>query len=104
VKQSLEFIRKYNFDGLDLDWEYPSNRGGNHQDKETFVLLVKELSQEYKKYGLHLSSAFGAAKKIIDSAYDIKRLAPYLDTFHIMCYDYNGLFFYLYCPCGFLII
>lgn len=90
VKNALEFIRKYNFDGLDLDWEYPSNRGGNHQDKETFVLLVKELSEEFKKFGLHLSSAFGAAKKIIDSAYDVKRLVPYLDTFHIMCYDYFG--------------
>jgi chitinase len=64
VKQSLEFIRKYDFDGLDLNWQYPSNRGGDDQDKETFVLLVKELSQEYKKYGLHLSSAFGAAKNI----------------------------------------
>jgi chitinase len=76
--------------GLDLDWEYPTQRGGLPQDKETFVLLVQELSKEFKKHNLHLSSAFGAAKKTIDSAYSVARLAPYLDTMHIMCYDYFG--------------
>jgi len=75
---------------MDLDWEYPTQRGGKPQDKETFVLLVKELSQEFKKHNLHLSSAFGAAKKTIDSAYSVRHLAPYLDTMHIMCYDYYG--------------
>lgn len=90
VKNSLEFIQKFNFDGLDLDWEYPSQRGGKPQDKEAFVLLVRELSAEFKKHNLYLSSAFGAPKNIIDAAYDIKRLAPYLDSMHIMCYDYFG--------------
>jgi chitinase len=108
VQQSSEFIRRHNFDGesdfwgffcqrsifhfsgLDLDWEYPTQRGGLPQDKETFVLLVQELSREFKKHNLHLSSAFGAAKKTIDSAYSVARLAPYLDTMHIMCYDYFG--------------
>lgn len=54
------------------------------------MLLVKELSLAFKKENLYLSSAFGAAKKTIDAAYDIKKLAPYLDSMHIMCYDYFG--------------
>lgn len=90
MKQSSEYIRKHNFDGLDLDWEYPTQRGGSPQDKEAFVLLVEELYKEYKKHNLHLSSAFGAAKKTIDSAYNIKKLSQSLDTMHIMCYDYFG--------------
>lgn len=65
-------------------------RGGSPQDKEAFVLLVKELSAEFKKNKLYLSSAFGAGKKTIDAAYDVKKLAPYLDSMHIMCYDYFG--------------
>lgn len=90
VKQSLEFIQKYNFDGLDLDWEYPANRGGNPEDRENFALLVKELKEEYSKYGLILTSAIGAAKGTIDSAYDIPTLSKYLDFLHVMCYDYGG--------------
>ena len=31
----------YKFDGLDLDWEYPTKREGKPYDRENFVLLVK---------------------------------------------------------------
>lgn len=35
------YNRTYEFDGLDLDWEFPGNRGGALYDKQNFVSLVK---------------------------------------------------------------
>lgn len=81
---------KYNFDGLDLDWEYPALRGGEPMDKENFVQLVKELKTDFNKYNLLLTSAIGAAKNTIDQAYSVKMLSRYLDYMHIMTYDYGG--------------
>uniref|UniRef100_A0A182Q0N9 GH18 domain-containing protein n=1 Tax=Anopheles farauti TaxID=69004 RepID=A0A182Q0N9_9DIPT len=90
VKNALDFIKQYGFDGLDLDWEYPTQRGGKPVDRENFVALVRELSQVFRKNNLLLTSAIGAGKDTIDSAYDVKALSKYLDFLHIMCYDYNG--------------
>ncbi|KAH8250968.1 hypothetical protein KR026_001574, partial [Drosophila bipectinata] len=90
VKQVSSFVRKYDFDGLDLDWEYPTQRGGKPADRENFVALTKELREEFDQYGLLLTSAIGAAKKVIDEAYDVRQISRYLDFLHIMCYDYHG--------------
>jgi chitinase len=44
-RSALTFLRQYNFDGLDLDWEYPTLRqGGRPQDRDNYALLIKVLS------------------------------------------------------------
>ncbi|XP_068221164.1 chitinase-3-like protein 1 isoform X2 [Palaemon carinicauda] len=94
VTSVTRFLRKYGFDGLDFDWEYPSLRGGAPQDKENFVLLSRELRQEFNKYNppYLLTGAFAAGKDKIDIAYDLPALIEAYDFFHIMAYDYHGAF------------
>ena len=42
INSTLRHLRRYNFDGLDLDWEYPAARAGSApEDKENYALLVK---------------------------------------------------------------
>jgi len=41
VNDVVRFLRTRNFDGFDLDFEYPARRGSPPEDKGRFALLCK---------------------------------------------------------------
>jgi len=90
VMSAVKFVDQHNFDGLDLDWEYPAKRGGVTEDKQNFIKLIQDLHKEFSKRNLLLTAAIGAARDTIDAAYDVEMMYKYLDFVHIMCYDYHG--------------
>jgi len=95
IDSAVEFIERYGFEGLDLDWEYPvcwqvDCDAGPSADKENFALLVKELSDVFRPKGLLLTAAVSPSKKVIDAGYDVPELNKYLDIINVMTYDYYG--------------
>ncbi|XP_078604331.1 uncharacterized protein LOC144878045 isoform X1 [Branchiostoma floridae x Branchiostoma japonicum] len=89
VQTSVSFLRRHGFDGLDLDWEYPEA-----DDKENFILLVKELREYFDSEEVQmgtekllLTAAVSAGMKRIDAGYNVPGLARYLDFINLMTYD-----------------
>ncbi len=101
VESAVAMVRKYDLDGVDVDWEYPGYSNGGArvrpQDRETYTLLLRELRQRFdveeKLLGRQLvtSSATGATQIWLDHT-DMRAAARWLTTVNMMCYDwYNAV-------------
>jgi len=99
IESCINWCRTYNFDGVDLDWEYPgvASQGGRPQDKANFVSLLREFRDAIEaedvppgKEKLLLSIAVGVADSTVQVAYDIPNIYPEVDWVGLMTYDLAG--------------
>ena len=95
----LQFVAKYDFDGLDIDWEYPVTGGKrtDHKrgsDKENFVLLLKQLRSDLDAFGherhLLLTIASTCYRNHLNDL-SLKQMSDVLDWFNLMGYDFNEM-------------
>ncbi|KAF8770977.1 Chitotriosidase-1 like protein [Argiope bruennichi] len=84
IISTLATLGKYNFDGFDIDWEFPVWNDGIKEDKSNFISFLKEfraLSTFYAhlvgKPPPLLTVAVAAVQNIITSSYDIPGMAKY---------------------------
>ena len=86
VRDVMNKVRQYNFDGVDMDWEFPTTADGTDA---TFTFLMKELSDSLHRDGRYYLTAAITAGKYAGGIRDAIRneIFPYVDFFNIMAYD-----------------
>lgn len=101
-RSALTFLSEHGFDGLDLDWEYPTGGGHEHNtrredDPENFLLLSRELrlamdnlAEKLQRSEAYLLTAALGASPAANSRLNLPELARVYDTFNIMTYDFFG--------------
>jgi len=98
VKSCADFMEKYGFDGIDIDWEYPVSGGpstGIPADKANYTTLMKDFRTELDKREAEdkrdylLTIAAPAGPTTLQNL-EINKLAATLDWINLMSYDYYG--------------
>tara|TARA_B100001059_G_scaffold167828_1_gene167589 strand:- start:982 stop:2421 length:1440 start_codon:yes stop_codon:yes gene_type:complete len=100
AESCVEFIRTYNFDGVDIDWEYPvccglSTNTYRPEDKQNYTLLLQELrsqldaasAEDDRQYLLTIAAPAGYDK--VENI-DPSGIAEACDWINVMTYDLHG--------------
>ena len=92
-----ERIREFNFDGIDIDWEFPgyADHNGSPADRENFTLLLQTVRDSLDALGrpagvrFLLTAALPSDRSRAEGM-DVREIARILDFVNIMTYDFYG--------------
>ncbi|XP_025830370.1 acidic mammalian chitinase-like [Agrilus planipennis] len=92
IQQVIILIQNYGFDGLDLDWEYPTQRDSalGAADRDNLITLLQEVKAAFLPLGLLITVAVGSSPSYINVAYDVPALSNVADLINFMTYDLHG--------------
>ncbi len=92
VTSVVRFIKEYELDGLDVDWEYPcipaAGTKARPEDKQNFTLLLKELREGLDTLEREQTLTFASAGwKAYYKNIEIEEVMKYADYMNVMTYD-----------------
>ena len=98
VASAIDFVRRHDLDGFDVDWEYPGQRGNGNvhrpEDRENFTALMADLRAALDADGaqrgrrLLLTFAAGASSSFIEHT-EMDKVQASVDFVNLMTYDFR---------------
>ena len=106
IQSAISYAKKYGFDGIDIDWEYPGDvtRGGKEEDFDNFVVFLQEAYAACHAVNppllLTCATAAIVPSGVSQKYHDdpglyfswLATCSTYLDRLNVMAYDYHGSF------------
>lgn len=90
IDSIMDIIKKYQFDGIDIDWEYPTSGVAgieyHSSDRNNLTLFCQALKQKMQAYRDDLILSIAIAPT--NSYYDLAQLNKCVDFFNLMTYDF----------------
>nr|XP_043893468.1 acidic mammalian chitinase-like [Solea senegalensis] len=93
IDSTIKFLREKNFNGINLDWEFPQSA-----HKDMFSILCQDLYKAFVAEStlnglprLLVTAAVTAYKPYIDNGYDVPFISIYLDFINVMTFDMHGV-------------
>jgi len=98
AQECVRTLREHDFDGIDIDWEYPTSEriGGRPADTKNFTLMLNEIRRAIDEYGnqigreMLLTAAVGASPKHFKYI-EWPEVTKVLDYVNLMSYATNGV-------------
>ena len=98
VASAVDFVRRHDLDGFDVDWEYPGLPGDGNphrpEDKENFTALMTDLRAALDREGarrgrpLLLTFAAGASGEFLAHT-EMAKVQAVVDFVNLMTYDFR---------------
>ncbi|WP_343529951.1 glycosyl hydrolase family 18 protein [Yokenella regensburgei] len=93
VASMVSFMQEYDFDGIDVDWEYPDSSS----EKGQFTSLIQKLRSKLDQLGLQQDKYYQLTAAVTTNHNNVGYInlavtAPLFDSVNVMAYDIHGAF------------
>lgn len=98
VSSCIAFMRRYDFEGIDVDWRYPVSGGlirGNESDYENYPLLMAEFREQLDEAAARDETRYELSMTVppmplLYENFNLGELSLYVDFMNAMTYSYEG--------------
>lgn len=93
ASSAVTLVKDWGFDGIDIDWEYPTNP----TEAQNFILLLQACRQALDTYAAQYAPGYHFLITVASPAgpqnyanMDLAGMDPWVDAWNLMAYDYAG--------------